>query len=90
MRLADWKPVSKEIQLVEALHKCLLESWLHLEVVLREILRNAPPRVRDIAKAEEALGLPKRHWHLVRPNPGTVLRGSAESDVAYRQGRRRG
>ena len=84
-RLACAATVSAEIGNAETLRKWLLESWPHSEVMVRDVLRRGPNRIRESPKARAALGILERHGWLVRLDTGAMVRGAARAE-AWRMG----
>jgi hypothetical protein len=76
-RLASTATVSAEIDRAEALRKWLLTSWLHPEIMVRDVVQSGPNALRETPKAAAALGTLERHGWLAPLEPGTVVRGAA-------------
>lgn len=83
-RLSDAATVSAEVEKAERLRKWLLESWPHLEVLPRDVLRLAPIRaLRESPAAKAALATLEKHGWLVALPEGAEVRGKARKE-AYR------
>ena len=80
-RLANAATVSAEIDKAESLRKWLLESWLHPEIMVRDVVRLGPNALRESPKARAALGILERHGWLMPLDPGTVVRGAARNEA---------
>ncbi len=81
-RLADAATVSAETERAERLRKWLVEVWPHDDIVLREVLHDAPTRaLRDNKTARAALAMLERAGWLVKLDPGTHIRGANRKEA---------
>lgn len=80
-RLASAATVSAEIDRAETLRRWLLETWLHGDVVVRDVVNRGPNPLRESPKARAALTILENHGWLVRLDPGTVVRGAGRKEA---------
>ncbi|SFI55999.1 YfjI family protein [Jannaschia pohangensis] len=80
-RLASAAAMSAEIDMAETLRKWLLNSWLHSDVMVRDVVQMGPNAMRETPKAGAAMGILEKHGWLVRLDAGAVVRGSARAEA---------
>lgn len=80
-RLANAATVSGEIDKAESLRQWLLTGWPHPEIMVRDVVRLGPNRLRESPKARSALGVLERHGWLARLEAGSIVRGAARSEA---------
>lgn len=81
-RLAEGASISVEIERAEALRKWLVERWPEQDILLRDILHDAPIRaLRENPKARAAIALLVQNGWLVPLDAGTIVRGARRKEA---------
>jgi hypothetical protein len=80
-RLISGAMVDANIDRAEKLRVWLLETWTEAEILNRDVVQHGPNCVRDSKVAKKAIQILVDHVWLVALPTGTVVRGSARTQV---------
>jgi hypothetical protein len=73
--------LSAETERAETLRVWFLETFLHQELTLRNVVQLGPNSLRESTKAKAAIGLLVAHHWLIPLEKETVIRGAARKEA---------